>query len=125
MKVLIEQEIALHQYSVRQNQEEVHRLLHPSFYEIGRSGREFDFDQILLMMKQEQPSSSRVHSQDYKCQPLESNVQLLTYKTAVIDEQGNATHFAKRSSIWAFTGNSWQMKFHQGTACDPFAIERL
>lgn len=55
MEVLIEQEIALHKYEIRQNLDEVARLLHPSFKEVGRSGRTFDYVSTLEMMQGEAP----------------------------------------------------------------------
>ena len=100
MDILIEQEIALHQYEVRQNKLEVTRLLHPSFREVGVSGRSYDFE----------------------CIQLEFSVQLLLYKSVFVDEFGEFSHFAKRSSIWVLSDTQWQMKYHQGSSCEPFAL---
>ncbi|WP_434341054.1 hypothetical protein [Motilimonas cestriensis] len=49
MDILIEQEIALHQYDVRQNKAEIERLLHPDFKEVGESGTSYDYRSIVLL----------------------------------------------------------------------------
>ncbi|KJF94692.1 hypothetical protein UB33_02365 [Photobacterium angustum] len=123
MDILIEQEIALHHYEVRQNLSEINRLLHHSFIEVGKSGCTYDFSSIVDIMQSESPSNSKVHSQDFECVELATATKLLLYKSAVIDEYGEVNHFAKRSSIWVFTGTCWQLKYHQGTPCSPFELE--
>jgi hypothetical protein len=47
---------------------------------------------------------------------------LLLYKSASINNLGQASHFAKRSSIWVLSEEQWKMKYHQGTACESFQI---
>ncbi|GAL19031.1 hypothetical protein JCM19235_2454 [Vibrio maritimus] len=123
MEVIIEQEIALHQFEVRQDKVEIERLIHPDFREVGRSGNSYDFKSIVRMMEAEKPSSVQVHSQNYECFELESTVQLLTYETALIDDTGQVSNFTKRSSIWVLVGEFWQLKYHQGTPCDIFEIK--
>ena len=118
MKILIEQEIALHQYATRQNKAEVARLLHPDFKEVGESGTSYDYCSIIAMMAAELPSDGYVHSQDYQCIELAPSVQLLLYQSAWVDEFGNKSHFTKRSSIWVLVGHQWQLQYHQGTHCD-------
>ena len=124
MNILIEQEIALHQFEVRQDKQQVARLLHPEFCEVGVSGTSFDYPAIVELMEQEQPSQGIIHSQDFKCVQLEASVQLLLYRSAWITAEGEASNFAKRCSIWVFSGNGWQMKYHQGTPCDVFELKR-
>ncbi|SON51825.1 DUF4440 domain-containing protein [Vibrio tapetis] len=122
MDILVEQEIVLHQYDTRQNETDIERLIHPTFTEIGKSGNRYDFASIVKMMETEAPSINRIHSQNYECIQLEPAVQLLTYESALVDDSGEASEYAKRSSIWVFTGICWQLKFHQGTPCLPFEI---
>ena len=122
MGILIEQEIALHQYEIRQNKSEVVRLLHPTFQEVWESGKSYDFNSIIEMMSREKPSSVRIHSQDYECILLEPSVQLLLYKSALVTKSGEVSHYTKRSSTWVFTDLGWQMKYHQGTECEAFEL---
>ncbi|WP_299020116.1 nuclear transport factor 2 family protein [uncultured Photobacterium sp.] len=123
MNILIEQEIALHQHDIRSNKVKAERFLHPDFREVGISGMCFDYNSIMAMMGEEEPSSLRIHSQDFECVELEPTVILLLYKSAFIDDSGDYNHFAKRSSIWVLNGQQWQMKYHQGTVCEPFEIK--
>ncbi len=123
MDILIEQEIELHQYEIRQSKTDIERLIHPSFVEVGKSGTSYDFDSIIEMMEGEESSSTRIHSQRYECIQLEPSVQLLRYESALVSEFGEVSDFAKRRSIWAFTGTCWQLKYHQGTPCSPFELE--
>ncbi|KLN66579.1 MULTISPECIES: nuclear transport factor 2 family protein [Vibrio] len=123
MDILIEQEKALHQFSVRQDNTERERLIHPTFREVGKSGTSFDFATIVEMMEGEETSEVVIHSQDYECIQLEPSVQLLLYKSALISVDGEVSNYAKRSSIWAFTGCNWQLKYHQGTPCPAFEFE--
>ncbi|MCG9786834.1 DUF4440 domain-containing protein [Vibrio mediterranei] len=123
MEVIIEQEIALHQFEVRQDKVEIERLIHPDFREVGRSGNSYDFKSIVRMMETEKPSNVQVHSQNYECVALEPTVQLLTYESALIDDSGQARNFTKRSSIWVLVGEFWQLKYHQGTPCEVLKIK--
>jgi hypothetical protein len=120
MDILIEQEIALQQYEIRQNKQEVARLLHPSFKEVGNTGMSFNYASIVEMMELEQPSDGQIHSQDFECIQLEPSVQLLLYKSASVANDGSITNFSKRSSIWVLSGDNWQIKYHQGTLCSEF-----
>ena len=55
MEVIIEQEIALHQFEVRQDKVKIERLIHPDFHEVGRLGNSYDFKSIVRMMEMEKP----------------------------------------------------------------------
>ncbi|WP_076589416.1 DUF4440 domain-containing protein [Vibrio ostreicida] len=122
MNIIIEQEVALHQHEVRQSPREITRLIHPEFKEVGRSGESFDFVSIMTLMQDEKTASGYVHAQDFECVRLEPSVQLLLYKSAWVDESGKKGEFTKRSSLWTFTGENWQLKYHQGTPCDAFTL---
>ncbi|EGR3254584.1 DUF4440 domain-containing protein [Vibrio parahaemolyticus] len=122
MDILVEQEIELHQYETRQSRTDIERLIHPNFSEVGKSGLCFDFASIVDMMSSEEPSGVRVHSQKYECVQLEPSVQLLKYESALITPSGEITDYAKRCSIWVFTGTCWQLKYHQGTPCPAFDL---
>ncbi len=122
MDILVEQEIELHQYEIRQSLPDIERLIHPSFSEIGKSGISFNFASIVKMMSSEEPSGVQIHSQNYECVQLEPSVQLLKYESAVVSPSGEVSDYARRSSIWAFNGTCWQLKFHQGTLCPTFEL---
>ena len=122
MDILIEQEIELHQYETRQSLSDIERLIHPSFSEVGILGDSYDFASIIELMKSEEPSEVRIHSQNYECVQLEPSVQLLKYESVIVTSSGETSDYAKRCSIWAFNGSRWQLKFHQGTPCPMFEL---
>ncbi|MFT5505634.1 MAG: hypothetical protein ACI845_003715 [Gammaproteobacteria bacterium] len=123
MDLLIEQERALHQYEVRQNIVEVSRLIHSDFQEIGVSGTRYDFKSIVEMMQNEKMTKGYIHSQDYTVFKLAPSVYLLLYRSAWVDELGTRSRFARRSSIWVPNGDQWQLKYHQGTACNASELK--
>lgn len=74
MDILVEQEIDLHQYETRHTKADIERLIHPIFSEIGKSGNSYDFISTIELMKKEEPSSIRIHSQKFECIQLEPSV---------------------------------------------------
>ncbi|WP_196140384.1 DUF4440 domain-containing protein [Aliikangiella sp. G2MR2-5] len=123
MDIIISREISLHKFNTRQNPLELKCLIHPDFREIGRSGKIFDFDSIVEMMKAEEPSDYKVHSQGFKGIQLEASSYLLTYQSARVDKNGEVSNYAMRSSIWLEIDENWQLIFHQGTPCEAFELE--
>jgi hypothetical protein len=120
---IIELERSLHLFSVRQNKKRRRKLLHPEFYEIGRSGKSYNYDEINAMMDAEQQSKGRVHSQEYDVIALTPSIYQLIYKSAWIDEAGVASFHSKRSSIWIKHKKQWQLKYHHGTPCQSFELK--
>ena len=125
MDKLVEKEMQLHRYEFRTNKQAIAKLLHPDFLEVGKSGRTFNYQAIMGSMSVEKPTDSLVHSQDYECIQLDENVVLVLYKSAVVERSGAVGDFAKRSSIWIKEESQWKLRYHQGTACDEFQIDRL
>ena len=81
MNIIISKEIELHQYEVRTDREQVLKLLHPDFQEVGESGNNFTLKSILELLGGEEPNGSKIHSQDYESIQLASDVYLLLYKS--------------------------------------------
>ncbi len=124
MKELIENEIALHRLEIRTDKNELSKLLHSSFIEVGMSGQTFSFNSIIESMSAEKSTGSVIHSQDYECIELEGGAVLLLYKSAVINSDGSIERFAKRSSVWVKVENKWKLRYHQGTSCDEFQLNK-
>ncbi|MCG7497489.1 DUF4440 domain-containing protein [Vibrio sp. Of7-15] len=87
-------------------------MIPPQFLEVGKSGSSNDLISIVEMMKNEEPSNTRVHSQDYECIRLEPPVQMLKSESAIIDEVGQVSCYVKRCTTCVFTGVSWQLRYH-------------
>lgn len=114
-------EVSLQSPDIRRDKTRAGDLLHASFREFGRSGTTYDRADILELLATGEPSG-RIVSQDFSLHRLASNVALLTYKTAIIDDSGKAHRHTLRSSIWIRTENGWKLRFHQGTPTDAFLV---
>lgn len=113
-------EVELHQPSVRSNVKRLDTLLHDSFAEFGRSGGSYCKADILRELPLETRHAA-VWSQDFSVAHIADDTALLTYKSAHFDENGEASRYTLRSSLWLRTKRGWQMRFHQGTPTDAFA----
>lgn len=110
-------ELALQRESVRKNMEQIERLLHEDFAEIGRSGRRYDrADIVKLMLSQGAPGT--VVSDDFRVVRLSDGTALLTYRSARMADDGSVSLVTHRSSIWQRTADGWKIRFHQGTPAD-------
>ena len=87
------------------------RVLAADFREIGRSGRTYDRDTTLSMPAE--PILSRLPLRDFQCRLLTADVVQITYISEV--EYDGQIQKALRSSIWTRRGDSWELRFHQGT----------
>ena len=113
-------ELTLQSLEVRRDRARLDELLHESFVEFGRSGTRYDKANILQQLPAGS-SSKAMWSRDFELVELADGVALLTYRSASFDDDGDLYRFSLRSSLWQRTARGWQMRFHQGTATDPFA----
>lgn len=123
LELLKSAEIALHEPSTRRDRSKVEALLHETFLEIGRSGKCWNRAEMLDYLAAEEVDN-RVFSRDFALTLLDTNVALLTYRSAKIDDFGTGSKFTLRSSIWMHTPEGWKLRFHQGTPTRPFATPR-
>ncbi len=107
-------EAELHHPGVRCSREQLERLLHPGFHEVGRSGRQYNRETVIqyLAAAEVQPN---VESQDYAVTELAQGCSLLTYRSVHRQPDGALTEPALRSSLWLLTPMGWQLFYHQGT----------
>jgi len=83
------------------------------FMEFGRSGRTYTRAQII------RTDRSRIEAKlkNLSVHELDSATVLVTYESEATI--GNEVEYALRSSVWVRTVRGWQMRFHQGTPCQP------
>ena len=107
-------ETELQQPPVRGNATRLNELLHPDFYEVGRSGRAHDRNSIVkyLLSRGVLPT---VVSWNFKLKVLGADAALLTYVSAHRQPDGAMVDQAYRSSIWLKTSTGWKLVHHQGT----------
>jgi hypothetical protein len=108
-------EVELHHPGVRCSRERLEQLLHPDFYEVGRSGRTYDRATVILHLAA-QESQPIIESGAFALSELAPGVALLTYRSALSDPERGRSYHALRSSLWVKTSSGWQMRYHQGTA---------
>lgn len=85
--------------------EDFDRLLHPEFFEFGRSGRRWTRDEVLAEL-----SGSPVLPQRDTVQ-----AQALSDDCWHLSWRAGGERPAWRSSIWQRTAAGWQLRFHQAT----------
>ena len=112
-------EVETHQAHVRTDQRKLGRLLHPNFFEVGRSGAIYSRDSILAEFSNH-PPSYRVWSQDFRMESLTEALTLLTYRSAHVADDGTLERHTLRASLWQSTEQGWQLRFHQGTPVAAF-----
>ena len=113
-------ELTIQRLDVRRDRGQLDKLLHDEFLEFGRSGRSYDKADILEQLPAE-AAPDAMWSQDFELVEPADGVALLTYRSASIDENGHLFRHSLRSSLWLWSEHGWQMRFHQGTATEPFA----
>jgi len=111
-------EVEMHQPQVRADDRKLGRLLHPDFFEVGRSGALYSRGSVLAEFSN-QPPSYRVWSQDFQMEPLTEALVLLTYRSAHVADDGTLERHTQRASLWQSTAQGWQLRFHQGTPMAP------
>jgi hypothetical protein len=112
-------EIQTHQPYVRGNSDELGKLLHPLFFEIGRSGQVYSRAAILAEFHGRLPSYN-VWSQDFQAELVTIDLAFLTYRSAHLLDGGMLERHTLRASLWQYASQGWQMRFHQGTPTAAF-----
>ena len=102
-------EAALLDQAVRRDPEAVSDLLHDDFFEFGRSGRYWSRSDIIDLLAGEQGHTMEMSSPSAVL--LSEGIALLTYRSRHLITGA----VALRSSIWIKQGDSWKLRFHQGT----------
>lgn len=103
--------------AVRNDREQVAKLLTDDFVEFGSSGRVFDKTQIIEAISGDDPATRVVTA--FNVVLLGPEVALVTYRVCRSDLSGLNVSCSLRSSIWQWSPQGWRMRFHQGT---PVAV---
>lgn len=112
LDTLLSLETELHQNETRKDRKRLDELLHPDFFEIGRSGSRYSRDEILEEFSTEK-SLPQIEVSDVYLHELGSGIALLTYKSNHLTD--HAHRYTLRSSLWVYYQDRWTIKFHQGT----------
>lgn len=91
--------------------EYMHRVLSPDFFEFGRSGRIHKRADTLA--HKSEPINATFPLKNFTVHEITADVVLITYVSEVqYDEE---IEVGNRSSLWIKQGDTYQLKFHQGT----------
>jgi hypothetical protein len=112
--VLIRLEEAMWREETRFDKSFMERALAPDFFEFGRSGRTYTRQQILDFPRE--PIAAQLPLENFRVRLLDANTAQLTYNSKVRNQ--GVVEFGRRSSIWSRSGDTWVLRFHQGT---PYA----
>jgi len=104
-------ELSLLTPAVRRSPERVDALLHPGFFEFGRSGRRWTRQAILDAIGEELTTDEPPTVTELSAARLADTVIQVTY---LAERDGHRTW---RSSLWRKDDGAWRIWFHQGTPC--------
>jgi hypothetical protein len=115
---VVKLELRLLDPSVRARPDEIDRLLHEEFTEIGASGRRWDRASTIALLATDPGSAPEVS--DVAARALADEVVLITYLAKHAADEGTAS---LRSSLWVKADDAWKVLFHQGTPVSPSALD--
>ncbi|MGH7767430.1 MAG: DUF4440 domain-containing protein [Candidatus Binatia bacterium] len=111
--LLFELEQRLAQVGRKLSAEDAASLIAEDFVEFGASGKVWSKAEIIAAISQWSPVERIV--EDFHVRELSASVCLVTYKVVGVTKDGQPSPFSRRSSIWRYSGEKWQIIFHQGT----------
>jgi ribonuclease HI len=88
------------------------QVLHPDFFEFGRSGRVYDL--AATLEAERSPFETVLPLPDFAVVEPAPAVALVTYVSRVRHGDGEELA-ANRSSLWVRDDGTWRLRFHQGT----------
>ena len=112
VQVLCELEESMWRTRTRFDQDYMDRVLHPAFFEFGRSGRQWTRKETLGA----EPAHIYAELHELAVHQLGDDVALVTYISVV---HGEHLYLSNRSSLWVRDGGTWLLRFHQGTPVQP------
>ena len=110
-------EQTLHQSDIRHSADALDQLLHDEFMEIGRSGAIYTKPDIIASLTTA-TTPTTIWSGHYQLYQISQQTAQLIYQTARVDKDGRKSRWTWRSSMWVKHQETWQLRFHQGTAVD-------
>jgi hypothetical protein len=107
--------------AVRNDAVQLDALIADDFREFGSSGRSYSKADILAHLSDESPDAFSLSLGEFAVQLLAPTIALATYRSMRRDHATGETTHALRSSLWGLQGETWQMRFHQGTRIIPLS----
>ncbi|MFZ4833819.1 DUF4440 domain-containing protein [Rouxiella sp. Mn2063] len=115
MQHIVELEISLHQPALPRDEKILEQLLHSEFAEIGRSGKLYNRNDIVVALLGE-TEQLKIEAENFALSKISENEVILTYQSFELTEGNVKVRRTLRSSIWQRSERyGWQVRFHQGT----------
>ncbi len=117
-ELILSLEQQLSHAACRQDPGMMSELLDDNFVEFGASGRRFDKTEIMALLKSDSEFIP-YDIQDFTIKKLAGDSLLATYAIPTRQtKHGDIKPGSRRSSVWRYKDNRWQLLFHQGTWTD-------
>lgn len=104
----------------RYNQKLMKEIFAPDFFEFGRSGKRYTYEDFFEESEKEDLSSDPKHEINAKfplplleMREVSEDTILVTYISEVTYK--GEIERSNRSSLWSFIDGKWRLRFHQGT----------
>jgi hypothetical protein len=110
-QVLTRLEEAMWRQETRFDRAFMELTLAPDFFEFGRSGRTYTRRQTLDFPWE--AIDAELPLQGLQMRLLDANTAQVTYSSKVRYQE--VVELGRRSSIWSKSGDTWVLRFHQGT----------
>ncbi len=107
-------EMELHHSGVCCDQARVEEILHPDFCEVGRSGVMYERSKVVSVLGSQKEAPASISDQ-FELQKINPETVLLTFRSARVNDDGSLKDHALRSSVWLYTNEKWQLRYHQAT----------
>ncbi len=111
-KQLLELETKIVQNEFRTNETFLNEIIADDFIEIGSSGVTYNKKQVIEFLIK--GTDAEIIIKDFTTKQLGELFYLALFNTITTLPSGQKS-IAKRSSIWKYENNNWQIIFHQGT----------
>ncbi len=108
---VLELERELQSPATRANEERLRQLLAPDFLEVGASGRQWDLEKTLDLLREQSGDEETlvIGIHDLRGRVIAPGVVQVSWDSSVGDRR------ARRTSIWVERDSGWQQVHHQGT----------
>ncbi len=107
---LIHLEESLWKENTRFDTAYMENILHPEFFEFGRSGRTYERSMSIYVPRE---SINAVFPlRNLQIHLINDDTALIVYQSQVQYEE---FEIGNRSSLWVRVGTEWKLRFHQGT----------
>jgi hypothetical protein len=113
---LSQREPIFHRPEFASTMDDFERLMHPSYWEVGASGRRYSRDFILQSLADSPPvdaTTARWRTSGFAVRRLGPNGDTDTYLLTYSLRQSE--RLTRRSTIWQSSPTGWVILFHQGT----------